>query len=249
MAKISKINIAITGDAKGFAAATDAAVREMRRLQVQSESTSKRINQQRVTINRTAEAMSKLGASSKALGSVGGALSLAQVAMTGGAAGAASLAGGTVIAGALGAVSAAQQINDIAARARKAIDETAMDARKRIEDSGFSAGLAQAIVGQGFGVKTAGQNLGVIDSFFAGLAATRAGAVGGHMISATLPAAATTAGSLLLGGGASRSAQLGAAQMMSGNAAQDAMTAYHLSMATTNPMGPVGYLFQLMVGD
>ena len=33
MAKINRVNIAITGDSKGLAAATDAATRDLRRLQ------------------------------------------------------------------------------------------------------------------------------------------------------------------------------------------------------------------------
>jgi len=248
MAKVSKINIAITGDSRGLASATDAATRELRRLEAQTERTTKRLGAQRQQVNQAAEAMAKLGASNKALGAVGGILGLAQVGVGGGAGGIA-IAGGAVLGGTLGAISAAQQINDIAARARKAIDETAMDGRKRIEEAGFSAALAQAIVSQGMGVKTAGQSLGVIDSFFAGLAATRAGAVGGQLLSSTLPAGATMAGSFIGGGGAGQSAALGASQMMSGNQAQDALTAYHLQMATYNPMGPAGYLFQLLVGD
>ena len=154
-----------------------------------------------------------------------------------------------MIAGALGAVSAAQQINDLTARARKAIDETALDARKSIEQSGFSSPLAQAIVQGGFGVKTAGQNLGAMDSLFAGIAATRAGNVGGQLLSAGLPALSTGAGVLLGGGGTSAAAQLGAAQLKSGDAAQDALMAYHMNMASSAPGGPIGYLLQLMAGD
>ena len=41
MAKISRINIAITGDSKGLQAATDSARRELNRLNAAAEATSK----------------------------------------------------------------------------------------------------------------------------------------------------------------------------------------------------------------
>lgn len=249
MAKVSKINIAITGDSKGLAAATDAATRELRRLEAQSERTGKKLGAQRQSVQQTAEAMAKLGLQSRALGAVGGAIGLAQVATTGGALGAGAIAAGAGIGGALAAINISQQINDLTARARKAIDETALDARKSIEQSGFSSPLAQAIVQGGFGVKTAGQNLGAMDSLFAGIAATRAGNVGGQLLSAGLPALSTGAGVLLGGGGTSAAAQLGAAQLKSGDAAQDALMAYHMNMASSAPGGPIGYLLQLMAGD
>lgn len=243
MAKVSKINIAITGDAKGFAAASDAAVREMRRLQAASETTSRKMQSVRSSVTKTADALGKFGVANRALGAVGGGLQLAQLAVGGGA-GLGAIGIGAGLGGVTAAFSAAQQINDVTARARKAIDEVAMDARKRIEESGFSGALAAQIAAQGFGVKSAGQTLGAFDSFFAGLGATKAGAMGGQMLSNLLPAAATATGVVLGGGGIGEAGRLSSAQMMSGDQVQDALNAYHMQMATFSPGGPVGYILQ-----
>ena len=243
MAKVSKINIAITGDAKGFAAASDAAVREMRRLQAASETTSRKMQSVRSSVTKTADALGKFGVANRALGAVGGGLQLAQLAVGGGA-GLGAIGIGAGLGGVTAAFSAAQQINDITARARKAIDEVAMDARKRIEESGFSGALAAQIAAQGFGVKSAGQTLGAFDSLIAGLASTRAGAMGGQMLSNLLPGAATATGVMLGGGGVSQAQQLATAQMMSGDQVQDALNAYHMQMAMFSPGGPVGYILQ-----
>lgn len=245
MAKISKINIAITGDAKGFAAATDAAVREMRRLQAQSETTSRRLGSMKSTINQAATSLSKLGAT-PGFGALSGALGLAQTAMSG-PLGAVAVTGGLASAGVLGAVTAAQQINDVTARAKKALEEVALDGRKRIEESGFSALVASNIAAQGFGTKTAGQNLGIWDSFWAGLASTKGGAVAGDLISNLAPAAAMGAGTLLGGGGINKALQQAGAQMLSGDAVQDAMSSYNMTMAVNSPGGPVGYIIGNMM--
>lgn len=243
MAKVSKINIAITGDAKGFAAASDAAVREMRRLQAASETTSRKMQSVRSSVTKTADALGKFGVANRALGAVGGGLQLAQLAVGGGA-GLGAIGIGAGLGGVTAAFSAAQQINDVTARARKAIDEVAMDARKRIEESGFSGALAAQIAAQGFGVKSAGQTLGAFDSLIAGLASTSTGAMGGQVLSNLLPAAATATGVMLGGGGVSQAQQLGTAQMMSGDQVQDALNAYHMQMSMTSPAGPVGYILQ-----
>ena len=243
MAKVSKINIAITGDAKGFAAASDAAVREMRRLQAASETTSRKMQSVRSSVTKTADALGKFGVANRALGAVGGGLQLAQLAVGGGA-GLGAIGIGAGLGGVTAAFSAAQQINDVTARARKAINEVAMDARKRIEESGFSGALAAQIASQGFGVKSAGQTLGAFDSLIAGLASTSTGAMGGQLLSNLLPAAATATGVMLGGGGVSQAQKLATAQMMTGDQAQDALFSYHLQMATYSPGGPLGYILQ-----
>ena len=243
MAKVSKINIAITGDAKGFAAASDAAVREMRRLQAASETTSRKMQSVRSSVTKTADALGKFGVANRALGAVGGGLQLAQLAVGGGA-GLGAIGIGAGLGGVTAAFSVAQQINDVTARARKAIDETTRDARLKIAESGFSLELAKALIQQNPGIKSAGQTLGVFDSLIAGLGATPAGAMGGQLLSNLLPAAATATGVMLGGGGVSQAGQLSAAQMMSGDQVQDALNAYHMQMAMFSPGGPVGYILQ-----
>lgn len=248
MAKVSKINIAITGDSKGLAAATDAATRELRRLEAQTERVTKRMAASQKTLTKTGEAMAKLGASSKALGAVSGVLGLSQIAIGGGALGIGAIAGAASVGGVAAAVSAGQQIADLTQRAAKAIEDVRMDARKRIEEQGFSSQLAQAIASRGGPFKTAGQQLGAWDSFFAGLASTR----GGQSLSTLSAAAASTAtaaGVVLGGGGVAQAAQLGGAQLSSGDAAQNAQTMIQMNQLATNPGGPIGYIIQSLLGD
>ena len=83
MAKINRVNIAITGDSKGLAAATDAATRDLRRLQAQTERTQKRIAGMRGGVNQAAESLAKLGVQSRVLGGAGGILGLAGMAAMG----------------------------------------------------------------------------------------------------------------------------------------------------------------------
>jgi len=248
MAKVSKINIAITGDSKGLARATDAATRELRRLEAQTERTTKRLGASRQTVNQAAEAMAKLGVQSRAIGGIGGAIGLAQVAVSGGPLGVGVIAGAAAVGGTAALIAAGQQVADISQRARKAIEDVSLDARKRIEEQGFSMQLAQAIAAQGGGFKTAGQNLGMIDSLFAGLAATRGGLALSQM-SAAAAGASTYAGVIAGGGGTAAASQLAAAQMRSGDAAQDAQTAIALSQMAYSPGGPLGYLLQQILGD
>jgi len=248
MAKVSKINIAITGDSKGLARATDAATRELRRLEAQSEKTNKRLGAQKQTVNQAAEAMAKLGLQSKAVSGLGGALGLAQVATSGGALGLGAIAAAAVVGGTAAVVSAGQNIADITARAAKAIEDVRLDARKRIEEQGFSMQLAQAIAARGGPFKTAGQQLGIWDSFFAGLATTKGGQAL-STISAGTAAGATALGVMVGGGGSEEAVRIGAAQMMSGDYAQDAQMALAVNQASVNPSGPIGYLIQTILGD
>lgn len=241
MAKISKINIAITGDAKGFAAATDAAVREMRRLQVQSETTSKRLNQQRSALNKTSEAVAKLGVSSKALSGVSGAMGLLQMGAPGIALGGTAIAG----AGVMAVINALQRVPEMQERVRKALEETSLDARKRIQEAGFSPQLAAAVAANAPGAMTPAQRLGVMDSFTAGIASGKAGAVAGDILTTGLGATSTFAGAIVGGAGVTQAAQLAGSQAVTGDQIADGMRAYHMNMATTSPGGPIGYLLGL----
>ena len=238
MAKITPINIAITGDAKGFAAATDAAVREMRRLQAASETTNRRLTTMRQTVDRTATAVAKFGVPGATLGPLSGAFQLANLGLPGlGLAGAAGVG-----AAATTTMAAIMNVDDIQARVKRAMDEVAMDGRKRMQQFGFSPQMAQAISENTMGPQTAGQTLGVFDSFTAGLASGRAGAAAGDYFSSMLPVLATAAGGLLGGAGISETQQLAASQLTSGDAAADTLRAYNIQSATFAPGGPVGYL-------
>lgn len=172
MAKVSRVNIAITGDSKGLAAATDAATKELRRLQVATERTQKRIGAMRGTTNQAAESLAKFGVQSRALGAAGGALGLLGLGPAGIALGAAGLGIGAAAAG----VQAIAGITEQRRQASSALEAIRMDRRRRIEEFGLTTRLAEGLQGtQTTGV--AGQ-LGLMGGFGAGLgAATRQGAV------------------------------------------------------------------------
>lgn len=118
MAKVSKVNVAITGDSTGLAQATDKAAANLRRLRAEGEATKKKLAEMKGTTNQAAEALSKLGVSNKGLGAVGGLLGLGSL----GGAGMALAGVGAVVAG-IGAVAGAyQDMATEAEAARKAQD-------------------------------------------------------------------------------------------------------------------------------
>lgn len=166
MAKLNRVNIAITGDSKGLSAATDAATRDLRRLQAQSERTQKRIGAMRGGVNQTAESLAKLGVQSRALGAAGGLLGLAALGPAGLAVAGVGLAGAAVGAG-LGAVAG---IPDQRRRAAEALEAVRMDQRRRIEEFGLTQRLAQGLGAQAPTTGVAGQ-LGLMGGFGAGLGA------------------------------------------------------------------------------
>lgn len=78
MAKVSNINVAITGDASGLVAATDKATANLRKFRTEQERSQKRLGAMRGTVNQTAESLGKLGVQSKGLGALSGGLGIMQ---------------------------------------------------------------------------------------------------------------------------------------------------------------------------
>lgn len=116
MAKVSKVNVAITGDSTGLAQATDKAAANLRRLRAEGEATKKKLAELKGTTNQAAESLSKLGVSNKGLGAISGILGLGGMGATGVALGGVALA--TAAIGSV--VSAYQELKDEAEAARKA---------------------------------------------------------------------------------------------------------------------------------
>lgn len=81
MAKVSKVNVAITGDAKGLTRAGDQATAQMRRIRAQADATAKQMGQFRGQADLLASSLGKLGMVSPALGGVGGVMGLGQGAL------------------------------------------------------------------------------------------------------------------------------------------------------------------------
>jgi hypothetical protein len=168
MAKVSRVNVAITGDARGLATATDQATRDLRRLEIAAERTKQRLNSMRGTTNQTAESLGKLGVQSRALGAVSGVLGLGALGGAGLALGAAGLAGTAAIA-AGGAV--LQGVQNAPSQRMKALDalrqsrETGVD----ISTLGVSRAVAEKIA-MGRQSQTVAEQLSVSEAFSQGLA-------------------------------------------------------------------------------
>jgi hypothetical protein len=220
VAKISKINIAITGDAKGLAAATDAATRDLRRLNAAAAVSSKRLVEMKGRTNQVSESLGKLGVQSRGLNFASGILGLSSMGGAGLAMGAAGLGlAGAGIAAGVG-VNAVQGIPDLRKRAREALEETRMDGRRRIEEFGLTQRLAEGLAANGAGPSVA-QQLGFTGGLSAGMGSVQGspganlanlaiqsgpGALGifagQKMMGASTNAAALTAGEAMLGSGA-----------------------------------------------
>jgi hypothetical protein len=116
VAKVSKVNVAITGDSSGLAKATDSAAANLRRLRAEGEATRKRLGEMKGTTNQAAEALAKFGVSNKGLGMASGVLGLGSM----GAGGIAIAGVGAILAGVSAVVSAYQDLSTEAEAARKA---------------------------------------------------------------------------------------------------------------------------------
>ena len=172
MAKINRVNIAITGDSKGLAAATDSATRELRRLQMQADRTRDRLRAMRSTTQQTAESLGKLGLRSGGLGMASGALGLASM----GPAGLALGAAGAATAGITMAISAlANAVQRVPAERRAAIDALKAvdrDQRRSLSEFGFTPELAAAAARRGGKPVSAAEGLGFQGGLARGVAAT-----------------------------------------------------------------------------
>jgi len=222
LAKISRVNIAITGDSKGLQAATDSARRELNRLNAAAETTNKKLKSFGESAMRTQGALGQFGVGGKGLGMLGG---LAQVGAMGGLGlglGAAGLALGAATMG-IGAVGA---LPDVRRRATSALEETRMDQRRRIEELGFSRMIAEQITARA-PLSTPGGAMGIGEAFSQGLA-TQGGSLAEVMINEVPKAIATELGALLGGASLAQAGALGRSQMMSGDAMQDANRAIGL---------------------
>lgn len=145
MAKVSKVNVAITGDSSGLAKATDQATARLRRLRAENERMRKGFAQTRGTVMQTGEAIAKFGVSNRFLGMAGGALGLASL----GPAGIALGAGGAAIGALTGGVAMlTEALQGLPAERQKAIQaiEQLQSARARpLSEFGLTQTSARAL--------------------------------------------------------------------------------------------------------
>ena len=215
MAKISRINIAITGDSKGLQAATDAARRELNRLNAAAEATSKKLRSFGTQATRVSGIAGQFGFAGTGLAQIGGLAQLGAMGGMGVGLGAFGLAAGAASLG----VSAVQGLPDVRRRAISALEETRMDQRRRIEDMGISRQLAEAIAARA-PTTGVGASVGLMESFQQGLA-SQGGSLSEFMINEMPKAIATELGALIGGASVDEAGRLGRSQLASGDSLAD----------------------------
>lgn len=243
MAKISKINIAITGDAKGLAAATDAATRDLRRLNAATAQSSKRLVEMKGRTNQVSESLGKLGVQSRGLNFASGILGLSSMGGAGLAMGVAGL--GAVAAGAAVGVgvSAVQGIPELRKRAREALEATRMDGRRRIEEFGLTQRLAEGLAANGAGPSVS-QQLGFMGGLSAGMGSVQ-GSAGSNLASLAIqsgPGALGIFSGQRMKGVSTNAAALMAGEAMLGSGATGAQGAINAYGDLMNAGGVVGFM-------
>lgn len=223
MAKVSRINIAITGDSKGLQAATDSARRELNRLNAAADATSKKLKGFGESAMRVQGVAGQFGLKGTGLGAVGGLAQLGAMGGMGIGLGAFGLAAGAASLG----VSAVQGLPDVRKRAIAALEETSMDQRRRIEEFGFSRQVAEAIAARA-PKATPAASMGLMESFQQGLA-TQGGSLTEFMVNEMPKAIATELGALIGGASVAEASKLGRSQLASGDSLADLNKAVSLA--------------------
>lgn len=169
--KISKLNVAITGDSSGLARATDTATANLRRLRMEQERTQRQIGAMRGTVNQTAEALAKFGASSRILQIGGGALALGGMGAGGMALGgvglafAAVTAAGTAIGDAIDGMDAERRrANDVLKQIKRGQLDSAAEGgftQRALEQLTSERTRFNALEGRGF---AGGMRLGMAET-------------------------------------------------------------------------------------
>ena len=229
MAKIAPINISLTGDTKGLDAATARARAQLRTVEEAAKKSQARLKSFGEQSMRTQGVLGQFGVGGRGLGMLGGASMLGAMGGMGlalGGAGLALAAGSTVL-------SAQTQVPAMRKRALQALEAEQTDQRRRIDESGLSRTLARAIAGNAPGV-TAASQLGLMESFTAGLA-TQRDTPTGFFMNEGLGAMITSIGALAAGSSFSQAGKLGQAQLSTGDALAD--TQRSISLINQIPFG------------
>ena len=145
MAKVSKVNVAITGDSSGLAKATDQAQARLRRLRAENERMRKGFSESRITVNKTAEALSKFGVANRALGMAGGALGLASLGPVGIGLGVGGAAIGALTGGIGMMVEALQGLPGERQKAIQALEQLDLANARPLSEFGLTQRSAQAL--------------------------------------------------------------------------------------------------------
>ncbi len=160
MAKISKVNVAITGDSSGLQKAGDQAQAKMRQIRAQADATGRALGGMRGQANQLAESLTKLGVGGRALQGLGAVAGLGQIGLGAATMGGAGLAFAGVAAAAVSVNALADSYAQLRADA-KAADQAMKSGAQTAEQwrkLGFTreGGMALAAIGARQGAEPIG---------------------------------------------------------------------------------------------
>jgi len=160
MAKVSKVNVAITGDSSGLQKAGDQAQATMRRLRAQADATGRSLGGFRKQAGQVSESLSKIGVGGRALQGLGAIAGLGQFGLGAAVGGGAGMALGGIALATVSVNALADSYAQLRADAKSA--QAAIDSGVRSADqwrkAGFTqeGGLALARYGRGMGAEPIG---------------------------------------------------------------------------------------------
>lgn len=210
MAKVSKVNIAITGDSSGLAKASDDAVRNLRRVSAQSEKTQKTFSDFKSKANQAGEALAKFGVKGSGLGLLGGASGLMSMGMGGLALGAGGLALSAGYAITKELLAAIEAIPSERKAALDALHQQELIGGKSLSELGFTRRIAEGLAMQPS--PTAATGMGLSRGFALGFGSenSAAGRLANRAVNDLPGGLGIMAGTVMAGGGVDAGARKGA---------------------------------------
>jgi hypothetical protein len=225
VAKISKVNIAITGDSSGLAKASDQAVKDLRRVSAQTERTQKSFSDFKGKANQAAEALGKFGVKGSGLGILGGASGLLSMGGGGLAMAAGGLALGAGYAVTKELLAAIESLPAERKAAIEALHQQQIIGGKSFAELGFTKRIAEGLAAGP--APTAATGMGFSRGLALGFGSENSpqGRIANRLVNDVPGAVGVQVGTLLAGGGMQAAGQKGAETLFGDTTAQQLGTA------------------------
>ena len=237
MAKVSKVNIAITGDSSGLAKASDDAVRNLRRVSVQAEKTQKTFSDFKGKANQVAESLGKFGIKGSGLGLLGGASGLLSMGMGGLALGAGGMALGAGYAITKELLAAIESLPSERKAAIDALHQQQIIGGKSLPELGFTRRIAEGLAAGPAPLAATGMGFSRGLALGFGSENTPSGRLANRAVNDLPGAFGIAAGTVLAGGGMDAGGRKAAEAVIGESSGQQlgtAMTIYYDTMAVWN---------------